>query len=62
MYSSLFCSGIHSDNVVIRKCTTANMKLSAICVLILVPLCVVCTFRFTGNIVQVVNAVVLGEH
>jgi len=62
VYNSLFCSGIHNDNVVVRKYTTASMKLSAVCVLLLMPLAEVCSgFRFTGN-VQVVNAVDLGEH
>lgn len=48
--------------MVIRKYTVASMKLSAVSVLLLVPLAEVCSFRFTGNIVQVVNAVDLGEH
>lgn len=62
MYNSLFCSSIHNDNVV-RKYTTASMKFSAVCVLLLVPLTeVYSSFRFTGNVVQVVNAVDLGEH
>ena len=62
MYNSLFCSGIHNDNVVIRKYTTASRKLCAV-LLLFVPLAEVCSsFRFTGNVVQVVNAVDLGEH
>jgi len=46
----------------IRKYTTAGMKFSAVCVLLLVPFAEMCSFRFTGNVVQVVNAVDLGEH
>jgi len=58
----VFCSGIHNDNVAIRKYTAAGMKLSAVCLLLLVPLAEVCSFRFIGNVVQVVTAVDLDDH
>ena len=53
MYNSLFCGGFHNDNVLIRKYATAGLKLSAVWVFLLVPLAEVCSFRSTGNVVQV---------
>jgi hypothetical protein len=48
--------------VVIRKYTVGSMKLSAVSVLLLVPFAEMYSFSFTGSVVQVVNAVDLGEH
>jgi hypothetical protein len=61
VYKPLIFSGIHFDSVVIKKFTTAHMKVSAVCVLLQVPCTEVYSFRSTGNAVQGVNAVDLGE-